>query len=67
MNLRLTQLAKSDLKEIYRYTVENFGESQAREYLEGLDHSFDLLTDNPKMGRLVEENIRRYIFKSHLV
>ena len=67
MTLRLTRQAKSDLKAIYHYTVENFGEGQAREYLDGLDYSFDLLTDNPKMGRLFDESIRRYIYKSHLV
>ena len=62
MNLRLTRQAKSDLKTIYHYTVENFGEGQAQEYLDGLDYSFDLLTDNPKMGRLFDESSRRYIY-----
>lgn len=32
-----------------------------------MEYSFDLLTDNPNMGRLFEENIRRYVYKSHLV
>ena len=67
MTLRLTRQAKSDLKAIYHYTAEHFGEGQAQEYLDGLDYSFDLLTDNPKMGRLLEGQIRRYVYKSHLV
>ena len=67
MTLRLTRQAKSDIKAIYHYTIENFGEGQAQEYLDGLDYSFDLLTDNPKMGRLFEGDIRRYVYKSHLV
>ena len=33
----------------------------------GLEYSFDLLTDNPKMGRLFDKEIRRYVYKSHLV
>lgn len=67
MNYRLTRQAKSDIKAIYRYNVEYFGEGQAQEYLEGLEYSFDLLTDNPNMGRLFDENTRRYVYKSHLV
>ena len=67
MTYRLTRQAKSDIKAIYRYTVEYFGEGQAQEYLDGLEYSFDLLADNPNMGRLFDEKIRRYIYKSHLV
>ena len=47
MTYRLTRKAKSYIKTIYRYTVEYFGEGQAQEYLDGLEYSFDLLTDNP--------------------
>ena len=67
MIYRLTRQAQSDIKEIYLYTVEYFGEGQAREYLDGLEYSFDLLTDNPNLGRLWDGKGRRYIYKSHLV
>ena len=67
MTYSLTRQAQFDIKAIYRYTVENFGEGQAQEYLDGLDYSFDLLTDNPKLGRLWDGKGRRYIYKSHLV
>ncbi len=67
MIYRLTRQAQSDIKEIYRYTVEYFGEDQAREYLDGLEYSFDLLTDNPKLGRRWDGKGRRYIYKSHFV
>lgn len=67
MTFRLTRQAQSDIKAIYHYTVEFFGEGQAHEYLEGLDYSFDLLTDNPKLGRLWDGKGRRYVYKSHLV
>ncbi len=67
MTYRLTRQARSDIKAIYHYTVEYFGEGQAEEYLGGLEYSFDLLTDNPNLGRAFEGNIRRYVYKSHLV
>jgi plasmid stabilization system protein ParE len=62
MIYRLTRKEKSDIKAIYRYTVEYFEEGQAQEYLEGLEYSFGLLTDNPNMGRLSDENTRRYVY-----
>lgn len=67
MTYRLTRQAQSAIKEIYRYTVEFFGEEQAREYLDGLGYSFDLLTDNPKLGRLWGGKGRRYVYKNHRV
>ena len=67
MTYRLSRQAISDIKAIHHYTVKYFGEGQAEEYLGGLDYSFDLLTDNPKLGRAIDEKRRRYVYKSHLV
>lgn len=67
MTYKLTVQAQSDIKAIYRYTVENFGEGQAEEYLGGLGYSFDLLTDNPKIGRAVDGKRRRYVYREHVV
>jgi toxin ParE1/3/4 len=68
MTYRLTRQAQSDIKAIYHYTVEYFGERQAREYLDGLDYSFDLLTDNPKLGRLWDGKVVYYrIVKDEIV
>ena len=55
MTYKLSRQAQSDIKATIRYTVEYFGEGQAEEYLSGLSYSFDLLTDNPKIGRAVDE------------
>ena len=67
MTYRLTRQAQSDIKAIYRYTIEYFGEGQAQEYLDGLYYSFDLLMDNLELGRVCDGQKRRYIYKSHLV
>lgn len=67
MICRLTRRAKADIKEIYRYTVRNFGTTQAELYLGGLDYTFDLLTDSPKLGKAVRNGIRRYRYKMHYV
>lgn len=67
MTYRLSRRAQSDIKAIYHYTVKYFGEDQVQEYLGGLDYSFDLLTDNPKIGHAVNGKRRRYVYREHLV
>ena len=67
MIYRLTRRAKADIKEIYRYTAENFGALQAALYLGGLDYAFDLLTDNPWIGIQFSAQVRRYTYKHHYV
>ena len=67
MDYALTRQAKADIKEIIRYTDQNFGTAQTEEYLDGLYYSFDLLTDNPKLGREWSNGKRRYIYRMHVV
>ena len=63
----LSRKALSQIEEIIRYTDENFGQKQTEEYVGGLFHSFDILSDNPHMGRRYDECRRRYIYRSHQV
>jgi plasmid stabilization system protein ParE len=35
----------------YEYTILNFGPEQARAYLLGLHERFQILADNPSVGR----------------
>ena len=51
LSYELSKRAASDIEDILRYTIENFGLEQADEYATGLYHSFDLLLDNPRLGR----------------
>ena len=67
MNYRLTRRAKADIQNIYRYTAEQFGETQSELYLGGFDYIFDLLTDSPTLGKPFEENVRRYLYREHYV
>lgn len=67
MDYKLSRLARANIKEIIRYTDQNFGPSQTREYLDGLYYSFDLLVDNPKLGREWSQGKRRYIYRMHVV
>jgi toxin ParE1/3/4 len=47
----LSEKAVSDLDGIYEYAILNFGLEQARAYLLGLHECFQILADNPGIGR----------------
>ena len=48
---RLTPAAKSDLIDIWNYTVETWGEKQAERYLLDIETKLELLAANPQLGR----------------
>lgn len=67
---RLTRQARADLHGIFRQGYEWFGETQAEAYAAGLDETFRLLADTPRMGRLAETvapDVRRHEYRSHVV
>jgi toxin ParE1/3/4 len=55
MAYRLTHKAEEDLTEVFLSGIRDFGVIQAEAYLEELVQTFDLLADNPEIGRLREE------------
>jgi len=50
-NFRLSALAKKDLNAIFKYTIQNWGELQAREYAKKISDGFDLLSKKPTIGK----------------
>ena len=46
---RLTPSAKSDLIEIWNYTVETWGEKQAEKYLQDIEDKLNQLAANPEL------------------
>ena len=67
MIYRLTRQAKADIQDIDRYTVETFGYVPSDLYLGGLDYVFELLCENPKLGKKVQGKVHRTLYKSHYV
>jgi toxin ParE1/3/4 len=66
----LSGKASSDLDSIYEFTILNFGLEQAQDYLLGLHERFQLLADNPGVGRSAESlapELRRHEHQSHVV
>ncbi len=66
----LSDKAVSDLDGIYEYTILNFGLEQARAYLLGLHERFQILADNPGVGRSAAQlapELRRHEYQSHII
>lgn len=70
ITLVVTESAKQDLRNIYGYTLEQWGALQADKYLEKLKASMWLLTDNPELGMNrsdLLENIQSYSSEKHVL
>ena len=48
--LDIQAAARKDLRDIYRYSVDEFGQRVAETYLNGLRERFDLLSGEPLIG-----------------
>ena len=46
----LTEQARQDFRDIYRYSLKRWGEAQADKYTSGLLDQFDMLATFPGMG-----------------
>jgi toxin ParE1/3/4 len=67
---RLTNDADADLLDVFIYGFETFGLIQAEEYRDSLTRCFELIADNPKMGRKADElapGTRRHEHARHVI
>ena len=70
MAIRLSRLARRDLDDIRRYTVETFGRAQWLTYYRGLVRAFEDIWANPESGRdrnLFAEGLRSVNYASHII
>jgi toxin ParE1/3/4 len=69
MTVKITEDAKIDIKEIYIYSYQNFGEAKADEYLDGLDAKL-LNLPNVLISSeydFVREGLKRSNYEKHAV
>ncbi len=70
MGYRLTQQAGADVVNLYLSGLEQFGIAQTDRYHSGLEKTFQLLSENPRMGRERPEfrvPVRMHPFRSHII
>ena len=66
----LTKRAEADLFDVFLFGYEQFGSKQAEAYAAELEHIFQLLADNPRMGReaeVISPGVRRHEHGSHTI
>jgi toxin ParE1/3/4 len=69
-SFRLSDRARANLIDIYDFTEARFGAYQADAYHAGLERTFGLLADFPRIGQSADElrtGYRRFRFQSHFV
>lgn len=70
MPYRLSQLAEQDLEEIWSYVAEDASPTTADRLLDAVVERFELLTEQPRMGRLRPEfgdEVRSITVKNHVI
>ena len=68
--IRISILAQADLKNIGRYTAQQWGIEQRNHYLLQFDERFKILSANPKMGHWcdeIREGYRRFREGEHVI
>lgn len=67
---KLSVKARADIKKLFRYSFQQFGENQAVNYKNALNECFQLLADNPNMGRKcndIRDGYFRHEHQSHII
>jgi toxin ParE1/3/4 len=70
MPYRLSPLAERDLDEIWIYVAEHANPTTADRLIEAIAERFNLLADQPRMGRLrpeFGEGVRSFVVEHHVV
>lgn len=66
----VSRAARTDLKNIAAFTQKNWGASQRRIYLKGIDSTFHYLAENPLNGNqcnYISEGLRKLRYESHVI
>jgi toxin ParE1/3/4 len=69
-SFRLTRRAEQDLYDIFLYGYERFGITQADRYAGDTEACFQILADNPRLGReakAIAPGVRRHEHGAHVV
>lgn len=69
-SLVISEAAQADLKNLYQYGAQHWGQLQSVRYLERIKQQLWLLTEQPKTGKLrpeLQHNLRSMPVESHTV
>lgn len=66
----LSKAADADLEDIFDYTLDEFGVEQAVAYVSGFDEAFEMISENPEIGRErkeIREELRSLVKDKHII
>lgn len=69
-SFKLSRKAKADLKSIALFTERKWGRDQRNHYILQFDQSFNLLSENPNLGKVCDEislGYRQHPQGSHII
>jgi toxin ParE1/3/4 len=67
---KLSKKAEHDLINIWNYTLDNWGETQADNYVQSLKSAVELLIENPELGKSrdgIRTGYRSYNLGKHVI
>ncbi|MBL1430276.1 MAG: type II toxin-antitoxin system RelE/ParE family toxin [Robiginitomaculum sp.] len=70
MKYKLSLRAEDDIREMFRYGLQEYGIAKADEYFDELHTRFDLLSEHPSWGANyghITPNLKRYEHKAHSI
>lgn len=70
MGYKLSQKAEEDIIHLYLEGLQKFGPAQAEEYHNGLESTFQFLSDYPEAARVRDEitpPVRVHPYESHII
>jgi len=70
LKIRLTQAAEQQLEDIWFYTLNEWGEVQAVQYVSMIEQGISQLLDNPYIGKArpeIKKDLRSLQIQKHLV
>lgn len=70
MGYKLTSIAQADIREIAKYSLKNWGEVKAEQYISMLYQRFNWLNDFPQLGtnrNSIKKGVMSYQEGSHVI
>lgn len=68
--IKIRPKAYEDINKIYQYSLQEFGENKARQYIQTIDRAFHILVENNDIGidyHQVQPELLGHIVASHIV
>lgn len=67
LSIKITQHTAKQLKNIYEYSIKNWGQEKAKEYLTHLHKTISLLAQSPSIAMQYEKDIYYFPSQSHII